>query len=414
MKDSISSTYKQQIALFRSTHFGRDPGRVTRLGYKIRAILGTGKTLQPQHGTRNSLLKIKARSIQLQNRIKTQAGQSPDSSSKHIPRTITADEFKRLAAEGDYSAYGDNILIDGDLDLSDIPTITKLPKSLYVDGDLILTGCKELEALPEKKLRVTGSLTADKCSNLKEITEDIQVGENLSFKQCHHLTVGHLPTMLRTMRYRADSTTREIHLEDTTVDDYAVKIAELSGEGVKFYISNPLGTTVSKLIKSSSWSDGHPELDYNKFEATILRNWLRIISSDEDIYRTRNALTILVDEMRDPINKQIVINILSGINYKFSNDYLLALEFINKILNLRKINQSPADPDTQKKLMPLFAKLFNADVKKFSSYQKAPSQPGSERLNGIDRIPEFRKALLLALNLPEDTSNPDIPTMSGF
>lgn len=58
-------------------------------------------------------------------------------------RTITPDEFKRLMVEGDYLQYGDNILIDGHLDQSDIPSMTKLPKSLYVDVDLKLTGCNE-------------------------------------------------------------------------------------------------------------------------------------------------------------------------------------------------------------------------------------------------------------------------------
>ena len=79
---------------------------------------------------------------------------------------------------------------------------------------------------------------------------------------------------------------------------------------------------------------------------------------------------------------------------------------------MREINLSPADPDTKKQLMALFVNML--EVKKFSSYHNAPSQPGSELHDGIDRIPEFRKALLLALNLPEDTSNRDIPKMSGL
>lgn len=411
MKSPTSITYKQQIAQFRSTHFGREPGRIRCLGYRIKAIFGTVKSLEPGHGTRNSLLKIKARSIQLQNRIKTQAGHSPGLSSQHIPRTITPEEFKLLAAKGDYSQYGDNILIDGDLDLSDMTTITKLPKSLYVDGDLTLTGCKELKSLSEKKLRVTGSLIADKCQQLKKITHDIQVGENLSFRECHRLSGGNLPTMLTTMRYRADSTTREIHLEDTMVDEFDVQFHELSGKGVTFYVSNSLRTRVSRMIKSSNWSDGYPDLHYNDTEATILRRWLRAISETDDILKTRRALTILNDEMQDPVNKQIVMNILSGIKYKFTYDYVLAMELINKLLNLRKINQSPADPDTKRQLMAMFVDLL--DVKQFCSYHDAPSLPGSERHDGIDRIPQFRKALLLALNLPEDASNRDIPTMSG-
>lgn len=105
-------------------------------------------------------------------------------------------------------------------------------------------------------------------------------------------------------------------------------------------------------------------------------------------------------------------NILSGIRYKFAYDSMHALELIDKLLHLRKINLSLADPDTRKQLIGLIVDPL--DLKPFSSYHNAPSQPGSERHEGRDRIPEFRKALLLTLNSPEDTSNQDILTVPGL
>lgn len=407
MKGQVTTNYEQHIKTFRSTHFGRDPGPVRRLGYLIKAMIVNEKSSELSHGTRNSLLKIKARSIQSQTRIEAQlsAGQLPGSISSNIPRTISLEEFREAAAKGDYSQYGDNVLIDGNLDLSDMTDIQKLPKSLYVDGDLNLTGCKHLTTLPEKKLRVTGSLIADNCRQLERITQDIQVGEDLSFKQCHRLRGGRLPEMLRTMRYRADSTPREIHLEDTMINVFDKEYRNLSGEGVTFHVSNRLRTKVSEIINLSNWSGDYPELPSDKREATTLLRWLMVISDSWD-FNMRKAMNILTDEMRDPVNKQIVMNVLSGISTNFEDDAILGMELIDKLLKLRKIKQSPVPPDIQNQLTDLFVGL--TDFKQLASYHNRASRPGAEGNDELDRVPEFRQALLLALNLPEDASNQDI------
>ncbi|WP_257264718.1 hypothetical protein, partial [Endozoicomonas sp. ONNA2] len=70
MKSQVTNKYQQQIELFRSTHYGRDPGRVRRMGYLIKAMFVTEKSLKHGDGVRNSLLKVKERSIQLEKHIK--------------------------------------------------------------------------------------------------------------------------------------------------------------------------------------------------------------------------------------------------------------------------------------------------------------------------------------------------------
>ena len=405
MIGQVTNKYQQQIELFRSTHYGRDPNPVRRMGYLMKAMLFSEKSLKHRDGTRNSLLKIKERSIQLQKHVNTQVspGQSTGSSSRNTPQIVSLEEFEEAATKGDYSKYGDNVLIDGDLDLSGMPNIKKLPKSLYVDGDLKLTGCKNLKSLPEKKLRVTGSLVADECRQLKSITKDIEVGENLSFRQCPRLAVTSLPPRLRTMRYRADSKDRFIDLQDTRVNESSVKFCKLSGKGVKFYISDPINLSVSRMVNSTDWNRNYPELPADKVESAILESWL-YFCEDFCEHDKRRVLTILTDGMRDPVKKKIVMYVLAGIRKHVESDAKLALELIEKLLNLRTINQHPSDPNNQKELTNMFVGLLN--FKKFDSYHKKPfnSQTDSEANDELDHMPEFRNALFLALNLPESAN----------
>ena len=406
MKGQVTNKYQQQIELFRITHYGRDPNPVRRMGYLIKAMFVSEESLKHRDGTRNGLLKIKERSIQLQKHVNAQVspGQSTGSSSRNTPQIVSPDEFKQAATKDDYSKYGDNVLIDGDLDLSNMPNITKLPKSLYVDGDLKLTGCKQLESLPEIKLRVTGSLVANECRQLKSITRDIQVGKNLSFRQCPRLAGDSLPPMLRTMRYRADSKERFIDLQDTRVDDLTVKFYNLSGKGVKFYISNSINQSVSWMVNSTDWIGNYPELPADKVESAILGSWLFFCERDFCEHDKRRVLTILTDKMRDPVNKKIVMYVLAGIRNHPESDAHLALEFIEQLLNLRTINQHSSDPNNQKNLTNMFVGLF--DFKKFDSYHKKPfnSQTGSEANDELDHMPEFRNALSLARNSPESAN----------
>lgn len=413
MKSLVTNKYEQQIELFRSTHYGRDPGTIRRMGYLIKAIFVSEKSLKYRDGTRNSLLKIKERSIRLRKHVKAQVlpGQSTGSSSSKTPQIVSLEEFKEAAIKGDYSKYGDNILIDGDLDLSKMPKISKLPKSLYVDGNLNLTGCKELKSLPEIKLRVTGSLIADECRQLRYITRNIEVGENLSFRRCPRLDGYSLPRMLMSMRYRADSEDRVIDLQETRIGEHTVKFHRLSGKGVKFQISSPINQTLASMVSSTEWSADYPELPDDKVESAFLENWLYQCNGyDFDKHNRRRVLSILTGEMRDPVNKEIVMYVLAGIRKNRRNDSYLALELIEQLLKIRTFQQGVSDPDTQKELTNVFIQL--PDIKKFDSYHKTPSnsETGSKAGNEWDHIPEFRKALTLALNLPEAANIEKIST----
>ena len=75
----------------------------------------------------------------------------------------------------------------GDLDLSETP-IKSIPKELtYVEGDLILQGCKSLTSLPDN-LKVDGSLNLDGCKNLTSLPDNLQVDGGLSLYGCESLT----------------------------------------------------------------------------------------------------------------------------------------------------------------------------------------------------------------------------------
>ena len=67
---------------------------------------------------------------------------------------------------------------DGDLDLSGT-NITKLPKDLFVDGNLYLNDCKQLTELPNE-LYVEYSLNLRHCNQITELPNKLHVGGNLN------------------------------------------------------------------------------------------------------------------------------------------------------------------------------------------------------------------------------------------
>ena len=66
---------------------------------------------------------------------------------------------------------------DGDLDLSGT-NITKLPKDLFVDGNLYLNNCQYLTELPNE-LYVEYSLNLKHCNQITELPNKLHVGGNL-------------------------------------------------------------------------------------------------------------------------------------------------------------------------------------------------------------------------------------------
>ena len=187
--DGISDSYQSQVKHYRNTHFGDDPTLIRNIKYGLRSVFSSVKrTDLSQDSTTNSksLLKTKQRIISLNRR---KIDHPPTLLTKHhsllshtesAPHLISAEEFKEAALNNDYSKYSGSVFIDGDLDLSNLPDIKKLPKRLYVDGDLILSGCTKLRSLPKDKLRVTGSLVAENCRNIRKVTQDIKIGEDIN------------------------------------------------------------------------------------------------------------------------------------------------------------------------------------------------------------------------------------------
>ena len=74
----------------------------------------------------------------------------------------------------------------GDLDL-DQTNITKLPKDLYVSGNLDLLHCKKLTVLPNV-LRVEGRLLLYNCEQITNLPDSLYVGLKLVLTRCKQLT----------------------------------------------------------------------------------------------------------------------------------------------------------------------------------------------------------------------------------
>lgn len=81
--------------------------------------------------------------------------------------------IKSLETHPDGSQYA----YDDDLDLSGT-NITKLPKDLFVDGDLYLDGCQYLTELPNE-LYVEHSLGLRYCNQITKLPDDLFVNGDL-------------------------------------------------------------------------------------------------------------------------------------------------------------------------------------------------------------------------------------------
>ncbi len=125
----------------------------------------------------------------------------------------TPEEFKKCLANPNY-IFPPNPVVNGDLDLSDNPGLTSLPRGLRVEGNLDLSDCTGLTSLPSDLhvegnlnlcgctgltflppgLRVERDLSLDDCTALTSLPSDLLVGRNLSLDRCIALTS--LPAIL--------------------------------------------------------------------------------------------------------------------------------------------------------------------------------------------------------------------------
>jgi hypothetical protein len=80
-----------------------------------------------------------------------------------------------------------NMVVDGHLNLENIPTLTELINSLEVHGDLSLEGSAKLKKLPDG-LEVELWLNLRGCKSLTELPKDLTVGHSLILWGCKALT----------------------------------------------------------------------------------------------------------------------------------------------------------------------------------------------------------------------------------
>ena len=85
------------------------------------------------------------------------------------------------------TALPENLSVGGNLSLSDCTGLTALPENLSVGGHLYLDGCTGLTTLPEN-LSVKGDLSLDGCTGLTALPENLSMEGNLYLRHCTGLT----------------------------------------------------------------------------------------------------------------------------------------------------------------------------------------------------------------------------------
>jgi hypothetical protein len=91
--------------------------------------------------------------------------------SKEIPESWSIVEKLETHPDGIQYKYDGNLVLIN-------RNITKLPNDLYVDGNLILDRCGELEVLPDE-LFVLGYLSLYGCKQLTKLPDDLHLSQSL-------------------------------------------------------------------------------------------------------------------------------------------------------------------------------------------------------------------------------------------
>ena len=101
-------------------------------------------------------------------------------------KKILALEMRTLILEQQFS-NDVHYKVEGDLSLTGCTGLTALPENLSVGGELYLKDCTGLTALPET-LSVGGNLSLKGCIGLTALPETLSVGSGLSLEGCTGLT----------------------------------------------------------------------------------------------------------------------------------------------------------------------------------------------------------------------------------
>jgi hypothetical protein len=172
-----------------------------------------------------------------------------------VKTVYSPEEFKKLLLKK--HPFPPNIIVIGDLNLSDRTELISLPERLTVKGNLNLFRCTGLTSLPEgltveynlnlcdctgltslpERLTVGRDLYLSGCTGLTSLLEELTVGGDLYFFYCTGLTS--LPNWITTLGPRADGNTRQIHLEGIGLSEALLnRLRQTFASGIQFYSSN--------------------------------------------------------------------------------------------------------------------------------------------------------------------------------
>lgn len=433
----ISDNYQSQVKHYRDTHFGDDPGVIRNIIFGLRSVFSSVKKTDPSQGSetiRKSLLKTKQHIVAPSRRkfdhhptLLTKI-RSLLPNIKPTPHLISAEEFKTAARNNDYSKYSGAVFIDGDLDLSDIPDIAELPKNLYVDGNLILSGCKKLRSLSRGKLRVTGSLVAENCLNVTNITEDIRIGEDISFRNCIQLKT--IPRRIRDIGYRSNSKQRHINLEKTIIKPCKL----LDTKKCMYHFSGPLGRVITEWAHLAAMDSDWPRLELSECESEHLHKWLLKLYESADFVKgsedfkqhfARRVMKVISDALHDPEYKEVVIQTIEVASSSCSDGAALGLDDIEKLFLLKKAETMIHDPDAEQRLRNFARQIMHLELLEnyvqLYLFGRNSSLENDVQFYLFGRVPSdavevmlhFKTRLRNKLNLPINVQNMNYRSSSG-
>ncbi|MEJ2741494.1 MAG: hypothetical protein P8176_03160 [Gammaproteobacteria bacterium] len=105
-----------------------------------------------------------------------------------LPNRLRVNGKLNLADCTGLTALPDNLKVGQNLDLQGCTGLMVLPNNLKVGESLFLRDCTSLSALPDN-LTVGGSLSLTDCTRLKALPENLRVGTDLDLTDCTDLSV---------------------------------------------------------------------------------------------------------------------------------------------------------------------------------------------------------------------------------
>ena len=144
------------------------------------------------------------------------------------------------------TALPENLSVGGDLSLRGCTGLTALPEDLSVGGNLYLRNCTCLAALPEN-LSVRGNLSLDGCTGLAALPENLSVGSFFYLLNCTGLTA--LPNGIAMLGSTSQGYTRHVYLENTGLSDALIdRLRTVEAPGMRFYFSRNAGQPEQQFL----------------------------------------------------------------------------------------------------------------------------------------------------------------------